>query len=177
MTRPAKQLPPSWSKQKKRAGKPAQLSLIDALYAPQTRQAVFIQEYTMAARNCKFLRYRLQYSSAKRGEKLAAVVALSDILETSAALLAAMSEKTTGFHHKTLEEYLQDLFIDKIENPPTEGASMRTLQHHYDNVSSKIRGMFLAYKDALRGQGRLMKKILQDLEQVKIILYRLSDAR
>ncbi len=169
----AKKLPPSWNKfLNKEPIK--QLSFEESLFAEEKREALFIAEYLEAVKNAKFLRYRSQWSRFNRLEKINIYLYLDNVLEASSVLLYKISRRSLKYKHKTLEDFMTEIFVNKIDWPPTEEVSRAVFLEHHDNVSSKINGMFLAYIDVLKGNKALAKKIQDNLHLSHITAQRLN---
>ena len=164
-----KKLPASWSR-----SKDPQLSFADALFGKPTPEDLFIADFLLTMQNLKFLRYRVNYSKAKKIEILSAYESISNALEAGAILMSKVAKKSQKYYHKTDVEFLNDVFVERITWPTAESATMSELRSHHDNVSAKITGMFLAYSSILKKHKREVNKITQGLKSSHITLHRLN---
>ena len=166
-----KKLPASWTKSKNK-----QLSFTEELFAKPKEDDIFIEHFIEALKNMKFLRYRADYAKIKTIERLKVNSLLSNALEAGVGVLTKLSPKSTRYRHKTMEEYMTEIFIERITWAPAEALTMSELRQHHDNVTAKINGMILAYKHILKKHSRLTNIIVDSLRESHITLYRLENA-
>jgi hypothetical protein len=151
-----------------------QLSFEDSLFAAERKEAQFIERLINELKNCKYLRYKTQYSKITVSEKLNTYHHLNDVLEAGAALVFKLSKKTIKYKQKKEEDFLYDIFIERIDYPPTKEWTRSDLLHHHDEAVAKINGMLLANKELLKGCKTLVERISKGLHTSHIILQRLT---
>jgi hypothetical protein len=163
-----KKLPPSWTK-----SAPKQLSFESNLFAAERKEALFIERLLSELKNCKYLRYKTQFSKITVSERLNTYAHLDNVLQAGATLLYRLSKKTLKYKQKTEDDFLYEVFVERIDHPPLKEWTRAELIHHHDEVIARVNGMILANKDILKGNKAFTDKISDNLHASHIILQRL----
>lgn len=164
-----KTLPPSWIKLKDK-----QLSFADALLNKPKPEDIFVERFLNELKNIKYLRYRANYAKIKKIEQLGMYEELSTVLDAGARLLTDLSKKTVKYHHKTENDFLSDVFVERITWAPTESLTYKDLKESHEHAKNRIVGMLLANKDILKRSKRDSRLLLEAFDRSHIILHRLN---
>jgi len=164
-----KTLPPSWIKSRDK-----QLSFADTLFSKPCQEDIFTDLMLSALKDAKYLRYRVDHSTLPRIEKLRVYDNWTNILDMGSSLLYNVSRKSGKFKHKTQDDFLHEVFINKIDWAPAETITRSIILHHHDKASASITGILLANTAVLKKYKREVKIIAEHLKASNITIHRLE---
>jgi hypothetical protein len=90
-----------------------------------------------------------------------------------AVLVYKLSRKSPKLKGRTQEDFMMEIFVNKIDWPPTEQLTRSEIIHHHDNTSARITGILLAHTPLLKKVKREVKVITENLLESKNIIHRL----